>query len=147
MFSSDSPSSHGLADSLRRTSRAVLLGVCFSLGLWLGWLAGHPVFGIALGYTLGMLLVVFPAYLGFALHGVGVPYRAWLAQLHPAAPATAAMALLVVTTRWLLIHVAGLSDVPLALLAIEVPVGAIGYAFFARRAIRWFIREGLRDLL
>jgi len=132
--------------ALASVAGAMVLGACFSLGLWLGSLAGSPLLGIALGYTLGMLLVVFPAYLAFALRSVRVPLWAWLAQLHPAAPATAAMALTVVATRWLACSLWDLGQRPLALLAAEMLIGVATYAVFSRRAIGWFLREGLRDL-
>jgi len=115
----------------------------FSLGLYLGWLAGEPVLGVALGYTAG-LAVVLPPYLVFALRSAGVPCREWLAELHPAAPAAAGMGLVVLAFRWLLGRIVPLPDLPL--LVGEVIVGMASYAFFARRAIRGLLREAVRDL-
>jgi len=71
-----------------------------------------------------------------------VPWRAWLSQLHPAAPATLVMAVLVAACRWLLKDLLAWPDLPL--LAVEVLVGVACYLLLARRAILWFVREGLR---
>jgi len=136
------------AGQARRLSLASVLSagvVCggFSLGLYLGLLSGEPVLGVALGYTAG-LAIVLPPYLVFALRGVGVPCREWLVQLHPAAPATVAMGLVVIAARWLLGRLLQLPDLPL--LAGEVILGVASYAFFARRAIRGFLHEAIRDL-
>ncbi len=138
---------HGRRLSLAAVTGAAMICLAFSLGLYLGWLAGEPLLGIALGYVLGLALLVFPPYLGFALATVKVPCRAWLAQLYPAGPAALGMGLLVAACHWALGRLLGWSDsAPLALLTVELLLGVGSYVLFARRAIRWFIREGLRDL-
>jgi PST family polysaccharide transporter len=132
----------------RRLSLASVLGAAvlcgsFSLGLYLGWLAGDAVLGVAVGYTAG-LAVVLPPYLVFALRSAGVSCREWLAELHPAAPAAAAMGLVVLAFRWLVGRIVQLPDLPL--LIGEVLIGMASYAFLARRAIQGFLREAVRDL-
>ncbi len=132
----------------RRLSLASVLGAAvlcgsFSLGLYVGWLAGEPVLGVAVGYTAGLALVL-PPYLVFALASAGVSCREWLAELYPAAPAAAAMGLVVLAFRWLLGRIVQVPDLPL--LVGEVVVGMATYTFFARRAIRGFLREAVRDL-
>jgi len=135
--------------SLAAVAGAMVLCVTYSLGLYLGlkWLPDEPLRAVryvALGYTLGLIAVVFPPYLGFALATVNVPWRGWLAQLHPAGPAALAMALLVAACHWFFGAV--LAWRPLPLLAVEIAVGVVSYALLARRALLWFVREGLRDL-
>jgi PST family polysaccharide transporter len=127
--------------SLAAVAGAAVLVTAYCLGLYVGWLAGEPLCGVSLGYTLGLIAVVFPPYLGFALATVKVPWRAWLVQLHPTGAATLAMALLVAACRWILKESAW-PDLPL--LAVEVLVGVATYVLLARRAILWFVREGLR---
>jgi hypothetical protein len=56
------------------------------------------------------------------------------------------MAMMVLATRWLACTLFDLGQRPLALLAAEVLVGVATYGLFSRRAIGWFLREGLRDL-
>jgi O-antigen/teichoic acid export membrane protein len=130
--------------SLASVASAIVLCAAYSLGLYLGWLAGEPLWGIALGYTVGLTLIVFPPYLGFALATVKVPCREWLSQLHPTGAATLAMAALVAASHWILGHMLAWPDLPL--LAVEILVGVASYVLFARRAILWFVREGLRNL-
>ena len=120
----------------------IVLCAVYSLGLCLGWLAEMPLWGIALGYTVGLVLVVFPPYLGFALATLKVPLGEWLAQVRPTAEATVFMAVLVTAAHWLLGTYWAWPDLPL--LAVEILLGVASYAFAARRAILWYVREGLR---
>ncbi len=131
--------------SLAWTGGAVVLCGAFSLGLVVGSRGNWPVLGTALGYTLGMLLLVFPPTLLFALRSVGVPWRDWIAQLRPAVPATAAMAMVVLATKWLLETV--LAWPASALLLGEVLAGVATYVLWARDALRWYLRQGLQGLL
>jgi len=133
--------------SLAAVAGAMVLCTAYSLGLYLGleWLPNEPLLAaryVALGYALGLIALVFPPHLGFALATVKVPWRAWLSQLHPAAPATLVMAVLVAACRWLLKDLLAWPDLPL--LAVEILVGVATYVLLARRAILWFVREGLR---
>jgi PST family polysaccharide transporter len=128
--------------SLASVAGAIVLCMTYSLGLYFGWLAGEPLWGIALGYTVGLTLVVFPPYLWFALATVKVPVRDWLSQLHPTATATLAMAVLVAASHWLFGVCLAWPDAPL--LVVEILVGVVSYALAARRTILWFVREELR---
>jgi len=133
--------SAGRADRLAYASMVVAAVLCagFFVGLHLGTLAGQPLLGVAAAYTLGMVVIVFPAYVWFALRTVGVGNWSWLRRLGPAAMATLVMAGAVVACRTLLLRVAGLPD--LGLLAIEIVVGVLVYVFVAGREIRWFLRR------
>lgn len=136
--------SAGRPDRLATASVAIaaVLVAAFCIGIVLGAQAGQPALGVALAYTLTMLLVVFPIYLHLALRTAGVAWRAWLGQLFPSAPAAVAMGLIVGACHWLFGHLLPLADLPL--LAIELAVGAISYSMLARRDIRWFVRQGLK---
>ena len=135
--------SAGRADRLAYASVVIAVVLCtaFFLGLYVGRLADEPVLGVAAGYSLTMLVIVFPPYLLFALRTVGVGCRPWLAQLRTAGAAALAMGLIVAACHWLLGHVLGWPDA--ALLTVEILVGVLSYALLARREIRWFIRQGL----
>jgi len=135
--------SAGRADrnSLASVCIAAVLCIAFVLGLYLGRLAGQPVLGVAVGYSLAMVLVVFPPYLWLALRTVGVRCTDWLQQLRTAARATLAMGLVVLACRWVLTEVLLAPD--LVLLLVEMLVGVVCYAVFARREITWFARQAL----
>jgi PST family polysaccharide transporter len=135
--------SAGRADRLAYASIviAIVLSASFALGLTLGRRAGEPLWGVALGYSAAMLLLVFPWYLAFALRTVGVAYRDWLGQLFPAAPAAGLMGLVVTLCHGLFGFVWRLPDP--ALLTIEVLVGATVYLLLVRRDIAWLLRQGL----
>lgn len=137
------------AGRARRLSVAAVLGAtvlcaAFSVGLSVGWLAGRPLWGVALGYTAGLALLVFPPSLGFALATVRVPWGLWIRQLDPAAPAALGMGGLVWLCHGLFGRVLRWPDA--ALLSLELVVGVVSYGLLARRAIKGFVREGLRDL-
>jgi PST family polysaccharide transporter len=135
--------SAGRADRLAYASVVIALVLCsaFLLGLYLGRLAGHPVLGVAVSYTVGMVLIVFPPYLWFALRTVGVGVGQWLGQLRTAAWGTAAMGVAVLACHWILGHLSRTPDV--VLLAVEILVGVLTYVLVTRREIRWFVRQGL----
>jgi PST family polysaccharide transporter len=118
---------------------ALVLSASFAAGLILGRRLGEPLWGVALGYSATMLLLVFPCYLAFTLRTVGVAFRDWLGQLFPAAPAAALMGLVVT-----LCHVDFVWRLPdPALLAIEILVGVTVYLLLVRRDIAWLLRQGL----
>ena len=127
--------------SVASVAGGIVLCAVYSLGLYLGWLAEMPLWGIALGYTIGLVLMVFPAYLAFALATVQVPIREWLAEFRPTAAATLFMAVLVIAAHWLLGTYLAWPDLPLV--TIEISIGVASYIFAARRVILWYIREGL----
>lgn len=136
--------SSGHAERVSRASfvAAVVFTVMFVLGLTVSQRAGAAVLGMAWTYTLTLLLIVFPAYLGYALKTVHVGYRDWLAELKVSASAAAGMAATVAGCRWLL---AGVFEWPaLPLLVVEVAVGVVVYTLLAWPDIRWFFGEGLR---
>ncbi len=135
--------SAGRADRLSLASAVIAVVLCtaFLLGLHLGRLAGRPVLGVALSYTVTMVVVVFPPYLWLALRTTGVRCADWLSQLRTAACGAAAMGLIVAACHWILGHLLGTPD--LVLLAVEILVGVLTYAIFTWRDIRWFIRQGL----
>ncbi|MFH1264665.1 MAG: oligosaccharide flippase family protein, partial [Planctomycetota bacterium] len=89
--------SAGRADRLAYASVviALVLVSAFGLGFYFGNLAGRPVLGVALSYTLTMVLVVFPPYLWLALSTVGVRCVDWLGELRSAARGSLAMGLVV----------------------------------------------------
>jgi O-antigen/teichoic acid export membrane protein len=134
--------SAGRADRLAYASMtiAMVLSASFVLGLALGNRMGEPLWGVALGYSASMLLLVFPFYLAFALRTVGVAFRDWLGQLFPAAPAAGLMGLVVALCHRLLGFVWPLPDP--ALLAVEVLVGVTVYLPLVRRDIAWLLRQG-----
>ena len=125
--------SAGRADRLFRGSALVacVILAAYVVGLQVGIRLGRPLLGVALGYSLTMLLVVFPAYLLFCLRTVGIAPGRWLAQLRTSAPASLAMGLIVAGARYLL--TGRLPDGPL--LALEVLVGVLVYCLLARREI------------
>jgi len=127
--------------SLASVLIAVVLCAAFFVGLHLGRAAGRPLLGVALSYTLSMVLVVFPPYLWFALRTVGVRCVDWLRQLRTAARGTLAMGLVVAACHWVLGHVLHTPDA--VLLVVEILVGVLCYFLFARREIVWFVRQGL----
>ena len=135
--------SAGRADRLFRAS-AVIAGVflvAFVLGLRLGLLAGRPLVGVGMSYSLTMLLAVFPPYLAISLRTVGIGCGAWLGQLRTAAAATVAMGLIVAACHVVLGRVIGTSD--MVLLAAELLLGTCSYALLARREIGRLLRLGL----
>ncbi|MEN6497464.1 MAG: lipopolysaccharide biosynthesis protein [Thermoguttaceae bacterium] len=136
--------SAGRTDRLSKASVviAIVLVTAFLLGLHLGHRAGVPLLGVALGYSLTLLLVIFPPYLLVALRTVGIRPTAWLAQFAPAIPATLLMSLLVGACHWLLGRIYPLPD--LALLGVEISVGVASYAFLVRRELGWLLKQGLR---
>jgi PST family polysaccharide transporter len=120
---------------------ALVLSASFALGLTLGGRRGEPLRGVALGYSISMVLLVFPGYLAFALRTVDVAFRDWLGQLVPAAPAAGVMGLVVALCHRLLGSVWPL-PAPM-LLAVEILVGVLVYSLLARRDIAWLLRQGL----
>ncbi len=136
--------SSGHADRLSRASfvAATVFSILFVLGLTVSQGAGLPVVGMAWTYTLTLLLIVFPVYLGYALKTVKIRYRDWLAQFKVSASAAAGMGLAVSGCRWLLADVLHWPAWPL--LVVEVAVGVAVYSLLAWPEIRWFLREGLR---
>lgn len=126
----------GRADRLLAGSVAVALVLCiaFGLGMLAGQAVGRPTLGVALSYSGTMVLVVFPPYLIFCLQTTGVRLGDWLAQLRPAALATAGMGAIVAAVHLLL---AGL-PAP-ALLGVELVVGVASYLLLARREIRHYV--------
>jgi O-antigen/teichoic acid export membrane protein len=140
--------SAGRADRLAYASVIIALVLCaaFLVGLHLGRLTGDPAWaalGVAVSYSLTMVLVVFPPYLRFALRTVGVRCADWLAQLRTAGLAALAMGLVVLACRWVLEY--SLQTPDAVLLAVEVLVGVLTYAVFARRQIAWFVRQGVKE--
>jgi PST family polysaccharide transporter len=135
--------SAGRADRLAFASTAIalVLSASFAVGFLLGRRMGEPLWGVALGYSASMLLLVFPCYLTFALRTVGVAFGDWLGQLFPAAPAAALMGLVVALCHGLLGFVWRLPDA--ALLAVEILVGVTVYSLLVRRDIGWLLRQGL----
>jgi len=135
--------SAGRTDLLSRASVVVaaVLVTAFLAGLYLGGAAGEPVLGVALGYSLTMLGVVFPIYLTFALRAVKIPLRQALSQVTPAAPAALGMGILVGVCHVVFGQLAPLADAPL--LSLELGVGLVSYAFLARREFSWLARQGL----
>lgn len=135
--------SAGRADRLSLASVliAVVLCTAFLVGLYLGDLAGQPLMGVAVSYSLTMVLIVFPPCLVFALRTVGVPCIDWLFQLRTAARATLAMGLIVLVCHWLLRQVFPTPD--LALLLVEILLGVLSYVYFTRREIAWFVRQAI----
>ena len=135
--------SAGRADRLAYASIAIalVLSASFALGFILGRRMGEPLWGVALGYSASMLLLVFPCYLTFALRTVGVAFGDWLGQLFPAAPAAGLMGLVVALCHGLLGFVWRLPDP--ALLAVEILVGVTVYLLLVRRDIAWLLRQGL----
>ncbi len=130
--------SAGRADRLFYGSAAVAIVLCtaFVVGLELGQMLGRPLEGVALSYSLTMLLVIFPPYLLFCLRTVGVDVRRWLEQLRTSAPASLAMGLIVYAC-----HHFFPADAPDAvLLSVEVLVGVLVYALLTRREIGRFLR-------
>ena len=135
--------SAGRADRLSRASVliAVVLCAAFLVGLYLGDLAGRPLIGVALSYSLTMVLIVFPPYLALALRTVGVRCVDWLAQLRTPARATLAMGLIVLGCHGILGQVFQTPD--FVLLLVEIPLGVLSYVYFTRREIAWFVREAM----
>jgi PST family polysaccharide transporter len=137
--------------SLASVIIAGVLCTAFAMGLYLGHLAGQliptepawipAVLGVAVSYSLTMVLVVFPPYLWLALRTVNVRCTDWLLQLRTAARGTLAMGLVVLACHWLLTSVLPASDI--VLLLVEVLVGVLCYAAFTRREIAWFARQAL----
>jgi len=137
--------------SLASVAGGAAWGAAFCLGLFWGRALDAPqpmasLYGISLGYTLGLIVVVLPAFLLLTLNTVHVSCRAWLDQLRPALWATLGMAALVGTCHGLFGRAAWwfgpLLPLPDALLlALELAVGVTSYAVFSRRAIGWFLRQ------
>ncbi len=130
--------SAGRADRLFQGSAAVaiVLSAAFVVGLKLGQIWGRPLEGVALSYSLTMLLVIFPPYLLFCLRTVGVSARRWLDQLRTSAPASLAMGLIVYACHYFFP-----AEAPDALLlGVEVLVGVLVYAVLTRREIGHFLR-------
>jgi O-antigen/teichoic acid export membrane protein len=120
---------------------AVMCGSYF-VGLEVGQRVGNPVLGVAWAYTLTLVVLVFPVYLGYVLRTVRIGYRDWLAQLKVALPAAVVMGAVVLGCRWLLKDHFHWSDRPL--LAVEVAVGVLAYVLLAWPDIRWFLDQGLK---
>jgi len=114
---------------------AVVMSAGFVAGLAVGWWAGRPELGVALGYSLTLAVVVFPPYAVYALRMVGLSWRQWLVQIVPAARAALLMGLIVLACRAWLVRRTGLSDP--ALLAVELVVGVAVYASLARGQWQW----------
>jgi PST family polysaccharide transporter len=127
----------GRADRLAVGSVAVAAVLCaaFGLGLLIGNAFGRPTLGVALSYSFGMLLVVFPPYLAFCFAAAGLSVGQWLERLRPAGLAAIGMGLLVAACHWAL---GWLPDG--RLLAIEIAVGVGSYSLLARREIRHFVQ-------
>ena len=140
--------SAGRADRLAYASVIIAIVLCgaFLLGLHLGQRVGQPqplaaLLGVALSYSLTMVLIVFPPYLWFALRTVGVRCLDWLLELRTAAVGTLAMGLIVAACHWILGDILHTPDA--VLLSVEILVGVLCYALFTRREIRWFVRQGI----
>jgi PST family polysaccharide transporter len=145
--------SAGRAERLSLASVVIAAVLCtaFGVGLYLGHVAGQltagraeppwlpEVLGVAVSYSLTMVLVVFPPYLWLALRTVGVRCTDWLLQLRTAARATLIMGLAVLACRWFLTDVVPTSDV--VLLLTEILVGVLCYAALTRTEIAWFARQ------
>ena len=131
--------------SLASVAGAIVLCTVYSLGLYLGWLAGEPLWGIALGYTVGLdarscsrLTSGLPWRRSRCRAARG--FRSFIPRERPHWP----------WPCWWL-RAIGFSGTcwrgPICpFLAVEILVGVASYVLFARRAILWFVREGLRDL-
>ncbi|NUQ64020.1 MAG: oligosaccharide flippase family protein [Pirellulales bacterium] len=136
--------SSGHADRVSKASfaAAAVFTAMFVVGLIVSRRVGYPVLGMAWTYTLTLLVIVFPAYLFYALKTVHVRCRDWLVQFIVSAPAALGMALAVLVCRRLFLNALHWPALPL--LAAEVAVGVATYTLLAWRDIRWFLREGLR---
>jgi PST family polysaccharide transporter len=135
--------SAGRADRLSLASVVIAAVLCtaFLAGYYLGNLADRPLLGVALIYSLTMVLVVFPPYMALALRTVGVRCVDWIVQLRPAARGTLAMGVIVLACHVLVGHVLHAPDA--VLLLVEIPLGVLSYLYFTRREIAWFVREAI----
>ncbi|OHB86219.1 MAG: hypothetical protein A2V98_13250 [Planctomycetes bacterium RBG_16_64_12] len=122
---------------------AVVLCTAFFLGLRVGSLAGRPVLGVALSYSVTMVLVVFPPYLWLALRTVGVRCVDWVVELRSAAGGSLAMGVVVLACHAIVGDALQAPDS--VLLLVEVLVGVLSYVLFTRRELAWFVRQGLRS--
>ncbi|MBX9790042.1 MAG: oligosaccharide flippase family protein [Pirellulales bacterium] len=113
---------------------AVVAALGSFIGLSLGQVIENPSLGLAIGYATAVAGVFFLPYLAFALRTAGIPSRDWFATLRPAATSSAAMGIIVIAARWALTHAA---LPPAAAFAIEIALGVVAYALFARGEIMW----------
>jgi PST family polysaccharide transporter len=133
------------ANFYANTVMAAVLSVAFMAGLVVGGRMGRPTLGVAVSYSLTMLLVIGPLYMLYCLRVAEIHPQSLLRQLHRPALAALAMGVVVWGCREALFSM-GLA--PLPVLGIEVSLGVAAYAALAWPEIHWCLDQlgGMRTL-
>ena len=132
----------GRTDRLLRGALALVVGML--PGVLLGWVLGNyweqPLLGLACGYAVTYVAMLFPGYLVYVLRGADVSVGDWWDAVRRPLVAAVAMGAVVALAKSALLFAIPAAG-PLPRLIILLAIGGLTYAALARDELRWLVAQ------